>query len=140
MSPLPSEPPTGWAAPKPDPTPTPRPARGSRWWGIFGGVAVALAVALLGWWTLRVGTDRITATTVAYQVIDDTSVRIGFDVSRPPRLPVTCTLRAIDGHFGVVGSADVVIAPTADQTTHHVATVRTVARAVTGVVQDCVRT
>ncbi len=136
MSPRPSEPPTGSAAPRP----TPRPERGSRWWGIFGGVAVALAVGLLSWWTLRVGSDRITATTVAYKVVDDTSVRIDFDVSRPARLPVTCTLRAIDGHFGVVGSAAVVIEPTADQTTHHVATVRTVARAVTGVVQDCVRT
>ena len=118
----------------------PRPAPGTGRWWVFGTVAIVLAVAGISWVSLHDAGNRITATTVAYDVINDSSVRISFDVTRPPQLSVTCTLRAIDGHFGVVGSADVAIPPGGEGTTHHVATIRTAARAVTGVVQDCVRT
>ena len=53
---------------------------------------------------------------------------------------MTCTIQAMDIHFTVVGSANIVIPVGSVQTTHHEGTVRTASRAVTGVVQDCVRT
>jgi hypothetical protein len=107
---------------------------------VAGGV-VGLAVAvLLGWWTVRNEGQRITATTTGYKVESDTSVSVGFDVSRPPGLAVTCTVRALDGRFGVVGSADIVIPPEGDRVVHQEKTLRTTTRAVTGFVQDCVRT
>ena len=118
----------------------PRPAPGTGRWWLFGTVAIVLAVAAISWVSLHDSGNRITATTVAYDVVDDSSVQIRFDVTRPPQLSVSCTMRALDGHFGVVGSAVVAIPPGAEGTTHHVATIRTAARAVTGVVQDCVRT
>lgn len=119
--------------------PLPKPAPGTgRWWAI-GVIGCTLAVVLISWWVLRDASERITATTVGYKVVDDTSVRITFDVSRPPQLAVTCTLRALDGRFTVVGSADVVVPPTAERTVSRVETIRTASRAVTGLVQDCVR-
>lgn len=120
------------------------PARGattpSRAWWVIGGLLIAILVGALGWWTLRNESARVTATTIGYKVVDATQVTVSFDVSRPPEQPVTCTVQAIDGHFGVVGRADVVIPTGGERTTHHEASVRTTTRAVTGVVQDCVRT
>ena len=53
---------------------------------------------------------------------------------------MTCTVRAMDGHFTVVGTADIVVPPEGEQVVHLEKAVRTTTRAVTGVVQDCVRT
>jgi hypothetical protein len=98
-----------------------------------------VAAAVIGWWLLRGESQRITATTTAYKVQSDTSVTVGFDVSRPPGLAVTCTVRAIDGHFTVVGTASVAVTDSAERLVHQEATIRTTTRAVTAVVQDCVR-
>ena len=108
-------------------------------WAVAGGVVGLVAAVLLGVLTLRNEGQRITATTVGYSVQSDTSVVVSFDVSRPPGTPVTCTIRDIDGHFTAVGSASVVIPVTPDRVVHQESTVRTTTRAVTGVVQDCVR-
>jgi hypothetical protein len=125
------------------PPPAPDPAveaRRRRAFAVTGGVVGLVAAVLLGWWTLRNEEQRITATTVSYRVESDTSVWVSFDVSRPPGLAVTCTVRAMDGRFTVVGSADIVVPPEGDQVVRLDKTVRTTSRAVTGVVQDCVRT
>ncbi|MEP6799050.1 MAG: DUF4307 domain-containing protein [Lapillicoccus sp.] len=118
--------------------PRPEPGTERRW--ALSILATLAVVGLIGWWTLRGYDQHITATTVAYKVVDDTQVTVSFDVTRPPDLPVTCTIKAIDGHFSIVGSADIVIPVGTVRTTHHEGTVRTASRAVTGVVQDCVHT
>ncbi len=105
-----------------------------------GAVVGAVAAVLIGWWTLRNEGQRITATTISYKVESDTSVLVSFDVSRPPGLAVTCSVRALDGHFTVVGTSDIVVPPEGEQVVHLQKAVRTTSRAVTGVVQDCVRT
>ena len=115
-------------------------ARRRRGWGIAGGVAGLVVAVLVGWWTLHNEGQRITATTVGYTVQSDTAVTVSFDVSRPPGLAVTCTVRAMDGHFTVVGTADIVVPPEGERVVHLEKGVRTTSRAVTGVVQDCVRT
>ena len=115
-------------------------ARRRRAWTVTGAVVGAVAAVLIGWWTLRNEGQRITATTIGYKIESDTSVLVGFDVSRPPGLAVTCSVRAMDGHFTVVGTADIVVPPEGEQVVHLQKAVRTTSRAVTGVVQDCVRT
>jgi Domain of unknown function (DUF4307) len=111
-----------------------------RAWAVTGGIVGLVAAMLIGWWTLRNEGQRITATTIGYKVEGDTSVTVSFDVSRPLGLAVTCTVRALDGHFTVVGSADVIVPPEGERVVHLEKAVRTTSRAVTGVVQDCVRT
>ena len=111
-----------------------------RRWTIAGAVVGGVAAVLIGWWTFRNEGQRITATTISYKVDSDTSVSVSFDVSRPPGLAVTCTVRALDGHFTMVGTADIVVPPEGEQVVHLQKAVRTTSRAVTGVVQDCVRT
>ena len=111
-----------------------------RRWTIAGAVVGGVAAVLIGWWTFRNEGQRITATTISYKVESDTSVSVSFDVSRPPGLAVTCTVRALDGHFTVVGTADIIVPPEGEQVVHLQKAVRTTSRAVTGVVQDCVRT
>lgn len=111
-----------------------------RRWTIAGAVVGGVAAVLIGWWTFRNEGQRITATTISYKVESDTSVSVSFDVSRPPGLAVRCTVRALDGHFTVVGTADIVVPPEGEQVVHLQKAVRTTSRAVTGVVQDCVRT
>ncbi len=117
----------------------PRPAPGTgRWWvvGVLGcGVAVALIVGV----NLSGAGARVSATTTAFKVLDDASVQVSFDVTKPPEVRVTCTIRAVDSHFTAVGSAQVDVPPAAEATTHLVGIVRTTTRAVSGVVQDCVR-
>jgi hypothetical protein len=125
--------------PEPPPTATVD-ARRRRAWTVTGAVVGAVAAVLIGWWTLRNEGQRITATTISYKVESDTSVLVSFDVSRPPGLAVTCSVRALDGHFTVVGTADIVVPPEGEQVVHLQKAVRTTSRAVTGVVQDCVRT
>ena len=115
-------------------------ARHRRAWTVTGAVVGAVAAVLIGWWTLRNEGQRITATTISYKIESDTSVLVSFDVSRPPGLAVTCSVRAMDGHFTVVGTADIVVPPEGEQVVHLQKAVRTTSRAVTGVVQDCVRT
>jgi hypothetical protein len=108
-------------------------------WAVAGGLVGLVVAVLFGFLALRNEGQRISATTVAYTVESDTSVSVSFDVSRPPGTAVTCTIRAMDGHFTAVGSASVPIPVTDEQVAHETATVRTTTRAVTGVVQDCVR-
>ena len=115
-------------------------ARRRRAWTVTAVAVVVVAAVLIGWWTLRNEGQRITATTISYKVESDTSVLVSFDVSRPPGLAVTCSVRAMDGHFTVVGTADIVVPPEGEQVVHLQKAVRTTSRAVTGVVQDCVRT
>ena len=115
-------------------------ARRRRAWTVTGAVVGVVAAVLIGWWTLRNEGQRITATTISYKIESDTSVLVSFDVSRPPGLAVTCSVRAMDGHFTVVGTADIVVPPEGEQVVHLQKSVRTTSRAVTGVVQDCVRT
>ena len=125
------------------PSPAPDPAaeaRRRRAWAVTGGVIGLVAAVFIGWWTVRNEGQRITASTISYRVESDTSVWVQFDVSRPPGLAVTCTVRAMDGHFTVVGTADVVIPPEGDRVVRLDKSIRTTSRAVTGLVQDCVRT
>jgi len=114
--------------------------RRRRGWAVAGGVVGLVVAVLVAWWTLRNEGQRITATTIGYRVESNTTVTVSFDVSRPPGLAVTCTVRALDGHFTVVGVADIGVPPEGERVVHLEKAVRTTSRAVTGVVQDCVRT
>lgn len=117
--------------------PLPRPAPGTGKWWVIGVVGCALGVALVTWLALVNTVDRVTWTDTGYEVVDDRTVVVQFEVHRPQGQAVTCLVRALDQGFGVVGSVDVAVPASSERTVHQKVTVRTTTRAVTGAVRSC---
>jgi len=117
--------------------PLPRPAAGTRRWWALGIVGVALASGLATWLALANSVGRVTWTDTEYRVVDDRSVRVGFDVHRPAGQAVTCRVEALDRSFGVVGVLEVDVPASTQRSVHEQVVVRTAARAVTGTVKSC---
>ncbi len=112
------------------------PARRRIWWV----VGVLAAVAALGWviWAGlgQAGAD-VRFSDVGFTIVDDQRVDVTYDVGKDPGRTAVCTLQALDRSKGTVGLAQVGIGPTKQRVTRNVATVRTSALAVTGIVRDC---
>jgi hypothetical protein len=113
----------------------------SRRWAVIGGVLVTAFTALIVALGLYLQQDRVQATVTSYEVVDDRTVEVGFDVRRPADTAVVCRVRAVSVDFATVGTVDVTIpADAADgaRTVHEDVTVRTTTRANTGTVSNCV--
>ena len=113
----------------------------SRRWAVIGGVLVTAFTALIVALGLYLQQDRVQATITSYEVVDDRTVEVGFDVRRPADTAVVCRVRAVSVDFATVGTVDVTIpADAADgaRTVHEDVTVRTTTRANTGTVSNCV--
>jgi hypothetical protein len=117
--------------------PLPRPAPGTLRWWVVGVVGVTLASVLATWLSLANSVGRITWTDTDYRVVDDRSVRVGFDVHRSPGQAVTCRVEALDKSFALVGVLDVEVPASEERSVHQQVVVRTAARAVTGTVKTC---
>jgi hypothetical protein len=118
--------------------PLPRPAPGTGRWWVIGIVGCVLAVVGIVWYGIAATHGAIRADVTAYAVVSDSQVKVEYDVHRPTGTAVTCVITALDERHGRVGTLTDHI-PAADQTsTHRGVTVRTGARAVTGVVDSCV--
>ena len=83
--------------------PLPRPAPGTGRWWVIGTIGCTIGIALAVWLGLANSLGAITFTDTDYKVIDDTSVRVGFDVHRSPDQAVTCTVQAQDTAHGSSG-------------------------------------
>jgi hypothetical protein len=119
--------------------PVPRPAPGTGRWWVVGVVGIALAVALVVWygWSRTSGAVRPQVT--GYEVLSDAEVRVEYDVSRPQGVAVDCEVAALDSRKGRVGVTVDEVPADGPAVVHREVVVRTSARAVTGVVQSCVR-
>jgi hypothetical protein len=117
--------------------PLPRPAPGTGRWWVIGTIGCAIGVALAVWLGLANSLGAVTWTDTAYEVIDDRSVSVEFDVHRSPGQDVTCRVEAQDTAHGVVGVLDVAVPASAERSVHQVVVVRTASRAVGGSVRSC---
>jgi hypothetical protein len=117
--------------------PLPRPAPGTTRWWVIGTLGCALGVALAIWLGLASTLGQVTWTDIGYKVVDDSTVRVSYDVHRPGGRDVTCVVQALDTHFGTVGSLQVKIPATEQSSVHRDTMVRTTSRAVTGLVKSC---
>ena len=118
-----------------------QPPAADRRWPLIGGVLVTAFTALIIGFGVYLQQDRVRWTVTSYEVVDDRTVDIGFDVHRPADIAVVCRVRAISLDFATVGALDVMIP--ADEaagagTVHRDVTVRTTTRANTGTVANCV--
>ncbi len=111
----------------------------TRLWWVVGTIGILLGVVLASWYALAREAAAITPEVTAYQVVDDATTIVDFDVRRPEGADVVCTVTALDERFAVVGSQDLRIGTSADRTVHRQVTLRTTHRAVSGTVKDCRR-
>jgi hypothetical protein len=117
--------------------PDPRTPSGRRQLLALG--AVLAAVAAVSWygWTTTAGQVRPEVT--AYDVRSDAAIAVEYDLVRPAGTPVTCRVSALDSGKGRVGVVTDEIPAGGGPVVHRVVEIRTSARAVTGVVESCVR-
>ena len=119
--------------------PVPRPAPGTGRWWVIGGVGITLAVALVVWWGWSSTSGAVRPTVISYEVRSDSEVWVQYDLVRPAGTAVDCRVAALDRRKGRVGVADDRIPAEGPAVVRREVVVRTSSRAVTGVVESCVR-
>lgn len=107
-----------------------------RWW-VIGVLGIGAMIALVTWFGLSASVGRVTYQTSSYAVRDNTAVEVAYGVQRPANTAVDCTIKAMDARYGAVGLLDVHIPAGPETNVVRADTVRTVALAVTGVVDTC---
>src|SRR6478752_2962357 len=70
---------------------------------VIGVIVAVVAVALFAWMTFSDSLDAVTADTSAYNVVDEHSVMLDFQISGPVGRSVACAIEAQDDQHGVVG-------------------------------------
>ena len=117
----------------------PRPEPGTGRWWVVGVVGVGLAVALVVWWGWRTTAGAVRPQVTGYEVLSNSEVRVEYRVQRPEGVAVDCEVAALDRRKGRVGVVTDHVPAAGPTLVDREVTVRTSARAVTGVVESCVR-
>ena len=117
----------------------PRPAPGTARWWVVGTVGVLLGVAVVTWYGIATTVGAVRPEVTAYRVESDTSIVVEYDLHRPEGTAVTCRIDALDGTRARVGTVEDAVAADGPASVHREVRLRTSVRAVTGVVDSCVR-
>jgi len=105
-------------------------------WIIAGTIAL-LIVGAYGWMTYAQSMNSVDADDLGYEVVDEHSVTLRFQVTTTHGRDIACAVEALDEEFGVVGWKIVEIIG-ADEHSQQVDTViPTVGEATTGLVKSC---
>ncbi len=118
--------------------PLPRPAPGSGRWWVVGVLGVVLLTAAVIWYGVATQVGAVTPQVVGYAVLSDAATSIDYQVNRPEGTGLSCTLTALDDRHGRVGTAVDQVPPGSGWARRQVE-IRTTHRAVTAVVDSCVR-
>ncbi len=100
--------------------------------------AVALVSFLV--WAVFVSIDnsnQVTHRDIAYEVIDEYSTDVTFEVSRNPGQAVSCDVTVLNQSFAIVGFLTVDVAPSESRSTVISSTIRTTELGVSGLVEGC---
>ncbi|NNG39996.1 DUF4307 domain-containing protein [Flexivirga sp. ID2601S] len=114
----------------------PRPAPEHRKWWAIGIVGVLVMSALAVWWGVS-ASKGLSWNNGPFTVVNDRSVRVTFYVNNQDGKPVRCTLEAQDINHSRVGVLTVDLPAHTFDTTEYTRTIPTVAKAVTGIVDEC---
>jgi len=87
--------------------------------------------------TVSQAINTVDADDLSYELVDEHSVTVSFQVTAPQGRDLACAVEALDEEFGVVGWKIVEIPAVASHTQQLTATVPTVAEATTGLVNSC---
>ena len=100
--------------------------------------AVALSSFLI--WAVFVAIDnanQVAHRDIAYEVIDEYSTNVTFEVSRNPGQAVSCDVTVLNQSFAIVGFLTVDVAASDSRSTVISRTIRTTELGVSGLVQGC---
>lgn len=112
-------------------------SRGRRWpWITAGAVALALVVAY-AWMTVAASMSSVDSDALGFQVVDEHSVSLSFQVSGHADADLFCALEALDEEFGVVGWRIVEVPADGSPARAMTELIPTVAEATTGLVKAC---
>lgn len=110
---------------------------GRRWAIIVFAALAAVAVGLFAWMTIADSLDAVDADTTGFEIVDEHSVTLSFQLTAPVGRSVACAVEAQDEEHGVVGWR-VVELPASDEHSRAVReTIPTTAEATTGFVNIC---
>lgn len=104
---------------------------------IVGIVIAALVVGAFSWMTVTQSMSSVDADDLGFELVDEHSVDVRFQVTGVQGKDVICIVEALDEEFGVVGWKLVDIAAGDSHSTAVSATVPTVSAATTGLVNTC---
>ena len=121
-----------------DVMPLPRLAPGTMRWWIVGVLGVGAMVAVVIWYGLAANVGAVVPEVTAYRVVSDSQLEVDYRLTRPADRAVTCTITGLDARKGVVGTVTDEV-PAGESRVQRSVEIRTAQRAVTGVVDSCVR-
>lgn len=81
--------------------------------------------------------NQVTHRDVAYEVIDEYSTNVTFEVSRSPGQSVSCDVTVLNQSFAIVGFLTVDVAASTSRSTVISSTIVTTELGVSGLVQSC---
>ena len=106
-------------------------------------LAISIAAVLLSTfliWAIFVSIDnsnQVTHRDIAYEVVDQYSTNVNFEVSRNPGQVVSCDLTVLNQSFAIVGFLTLDVAASKSRSTVISSTVRTTELGVSGLVDGC---
>lgn len=104
---------------------------------IIGGAIALIVIVIAAWMTVSQSINTVDADDLSYELVDEHSVTVSFQLTAIQGKHVVCAVEALDEEFGVVGWKIVEI-PAGDSHMQQLsATVPTVAEATTGLVNSC---
>lgn len=114
-----------------------RPDRGRRVWWALGGLFVVVGGALAVWFGVSSTEGAVTTTDIGFEHSSSREIVMVFDVTRPTGTALSCTVTAMDGEYGRVGTVEHEVPAADERTTRVRAPVRTTTQAITATVQGC---
>ncbi|WP_175985823.1 DUF4307 domain-containing protein [Microbacterium tenebrionis] len=104
---------------------------------IVGILLVIAVVGVFGWMTFMQSANSVDADDLGFEVADEHSVTVRFQVTGGQGKDVACAIEALDEEFGIVGWKIVEIPASEEHLQQLSTTVPTVAEATTGLVNSC---
>ncbi|MGH3691941.1 MAG: DUF4307 domain-containing protein [Microbacterium sp.] len=104
---------------------------------IIGGAVALLVVGAFSWMTVAQSMASVDADDLGFELVDEHSVNISFQVTGVQGKNVVCAVEALDEEFGVVGWKIVEIEAGDSHSQARSVTIPTVAEATTGLVNAC---
>ena len=121
-----------------DVMPLPRLAPGTLRWWIVGVLGVGAMVAVVIWYGLAANVGAVVPEVTAYRVVSDSQLEVDYRLTRPADRAVTCTITGLCARERSVGTVPDEV-PAGESRVQRSVEIRTAQRAVTGVVDSCVR-